>query len=122
MSEQSQEWTPEGGTLITPNEIFKIGKYRAKSIADAHNAALAALEAAERDRNFAAEKELRDKARMRIEELKQQLAAERERRKPLVEALERLRGRIKEAHGLPNFGSMEIAEIDNALAKAKEGK
>jgi hypothetical protein len=35
--------------------------------------------AAERQRNFDAEKELRDKARARIEELQQQLAAEREK-------------------------------------------
>jgi hypothetical protein len=42
--------------------------------------------------------------------------------KPLVDALERLRDRIKQAHGLPNFSSIEIALIDDALAKVKEGK
>jgi hypothetical protein len=46
----------------------------------------------------------------------------RNRVQPLVDALERLRDRIKQAHGLPNFSIVEIALIDDALAKAKERK
>jgi hypothetical protein len=40
--DKQEEWTAEKGTLITANEIFKIGIYRAKQIADAHNAELTA--------------------------------------------------------------------------------
>jgi aminopeptidase N len=72
MSEQSipQDWTPDYVDSICTHTL---SEHDLKAICYAHDAALAA----ERDRNFIAEKELRDKARARIEELKQQLAAER---------------------------------------------
>jgi hypothetical protein len=46
------------------------------------------------------------------------LAAEQERNKELVDLVERLRDKIKAAHGLPNFHSTEIKDIDAVLAKA----
>lgn len=100
---QPQKWTPEWVIQqITLGTDEQIGK----RVADAHNAALAAvLEAlkmeeeshdialdAERDRNFAAEKELRDKAIARIVELKRELEAEQQKRADwnvVIEDLER---------------------------------
>jgi hypothetical protein len=90
MSEQL--WTLEGGTLITNYETFKIGKYRAKHIADAHNAAIAAerhhhkqeeIAATELTKQLAAEREkytgddyaTMDDARNRILDLERDLAA-----------------------------------------------
>jgi hypothetical protein len=144
MSEQPQEWTPEGTSVLMildeetgDRDYFHCTNERnAKVAADAHNAALADLNdlwtraseqaetlaeylvdakaelAAERGR---CERGLCAGAALFASQAEKSLAADRERNKTLVEALERI-------SSLSTRDEVDLRQIaDAALAKVKGG-
>jgi hypothetical protein len=108
MSEQPQEWTRDFVQDLRFNAHDED-----QAIADAHKAALAA----EREKHA---RELLAK-QTRIEIFQQQLAAEREKVKPLVDALKLVRRKIR-IHTVTITERVARATqiINDALAKVKE--
>ena len=99
----TQEWTPEGNTVIAKPSLWRFivaNEVQAKTICDAHNAALAAENVREIEL---------------ICELQRQLAAEREKVKPLVDALEWVADNT-----MQDRVSKRISRILDDLAKVKE--
>jgi hypothetical protein len=150
---EGQEWTGSIGGLITDSNWKPIAVAldieNAHKIADARNAERAASDkthkrevadlqqqlASERNRNFTAEKELRDKAIARIDELKQQLLQaqaaiaehDAEVRKPLVESMKPLVDALSRIAARDGNRVLTLAECFvearnalDALAKVKE--
>jgi uncharacterized protein YhaN len=70
--------------------------------------------AAERE-NYALVLQMKNIEATRANDAEKELATEREKVKPLVDAMERLRAD-------PNATYLQVAIIDDALAKVKEGK
>ncbi len=90
-----------------------------RPLCDAHNAALAAEE---RKGTFDV-MDIARKAQREIEELRKQLAAEREKVQTLVDALKGMLDVYEELHARYDLGDCQATvDAQAALAKVKEGK